>query len=183
MIEYLRGMNIEVEGGSGPQTPEDQQLALKSAESKRPLTEEFVQERIIEFLGLQGWSRDLRTKSVKQHGVDIRVRHNNYARYWLVEVKGDASPSAKFPRSHREVQFNLALGQIITRMHTGGARGYKYRYKYGVGYPASFKDMAVRRLPYDVCDKLNLSLFFVDENGAVELLDWQALKKLQTKPS
>lgn len=27
------------------------------------------------------------------------------------------------------------------------------------------------------------SLFFVDESGAVELLDWQALKKFQIKPS
>lgn len=65
-------------------------------------------------------------------------------------------------------------------MKTGGRRTYKYRYKYGVGYPSSFKDLIVRRLPYDVCDKLNLYVFFVDENEKVEMLGWKDLKKLQT---
>lgn len=64
-------------------------------------------------------------------------------------------------------------------MKSGGTRGYKYRYKYGVGYPASFREIVVRRLPYDVCDKLNLYLFFVDEDGTVEEIDWKQLKKLQ----
>lgn len=145
------------------------------------LTEEFVQKKIVDFLEHNGWNTSLRSKSAKEHGVDIKVRNDKFGRYWLIEVKGDASPNAKYPSSHREVQFNLALGQIITRMQTDGARGYKYRYKYGVGYPASFKDTAVRRLPYDVCDKLNLYLFFVDKNGKVDLLDWKALKDIQTK--
>src|SRR3989344_7893203 len=103
--------------------------------SPKLLTEKFVQDSIIEYLFRKGWSRNLRSKTEKEHGVDIKVRHNNYSRYWLIEVKGDASKNAKYPRSHREVNFNLALGQIITRMPTSGARGYKYRYKYGVGFP------------------------------------------------
>src|SRR3990167_8733233 len=143
------------------------------------LAEDFVQQKITEFLNRDGWSTSLKTKTLKEHGVDIKVRNNKFSRYWLIEVKGDASSNAKFPRSHREVNFNLAIGQIITRMQTNGIRSYKYRYKYGVGYPASFKKIAIRRLPYDVCDKLNLYLFFVDEEGSVELLDWRALKKLQ----
>ncbi|HZE87227.1 MAG TPA: hypothetical protein VE090_03390 [Methylomirabilota bacterium] len=144
------------------------------------LTEDFVQEKIIDNLTNNGWSKSLKSKTLKEHGVDIKVRNDKFSRYFLIECKGDASPTAKYPRSHREVNFNLALGQIITRMQTTGTRAYKYRYKYGVGYPASFKDLVVRRLPYDVCDKLNLYVFFVDEYGAVEMLGWKDLKKVQT---
>lgn len=140
------------------------------------LTEDFVQEKIIDYLKSEGWNTSLRAKNLKEHGVDIKVRNDKFSRYWLIEVKGDASPTAKYPKSHREVNFNLALGQIITRMQTNGARSYKYRYKYGVGYPTSFKEMVLRRISYDVCDKLNLYIFFVNENGDVELFDWKNIK-------
>jgi len=143
------------------------------------LSEGFVQDKIIQYLNTNGWSKNLKSKTLKEHGVDIKVRNNKFARYWLIEVKGDASPTAKYPKSHREVNFNLAIGQIVTRMWTTRKRGYKYGYKYGVGYPASFKDTVLRRLPYDVCDKLNLYIFFVNENGVVELFDWKQLRKLQ----
>lgn len=143
------------------------------------LSEDFVQEKVIDYLTSQGWSTSLKAKTLKEHGVDIKVRINKFSRYFLIECKGDASPKAKYPRSHREVHFNLALGQIITRMQTDRARGYKYGYKYGVGYPASFKDMVLRRLPYDVCDKLNLYIFFVDDNGQVEQYDWKQIKQHQ----
>jgi len=152
---------------------------MKLSKPIKLLTEDFVQEAIIKHLNTDGWSTSLRSKTLKEHGVDIKVRNDKVSRYWLIECKGDASPNAKFPKSHREVNFNLALGQIITRMQTTGTRGYKYRYKYGVGYPTSFRSIVVRRLPYDVCDKLNLYLFFVDENGIVEMLGWKELKKLQ----
>lgn len=145
------------------------------------LTEDFVQEQIIKHLTSNGWSTSLKAKTLKEHGVDIKVGNDKFSRYWLIEVKGDASPTAKYPKSHREVNFNLAVGQIITRMQTTGARAYKYRYKYGIGYPASFKDLVMRRLPYDVCDKLNLYVFLVDENGAVEMIGWRDLKKAQVK--
>lgn len=145
------------------------------------LKEDFVQERIIDYLANNGWSKRLKAKGLKEHGVDIKVKNDKVARYFLVECKGDASPKAKYPRSHREVHFNLALGQIITRMKTGGARGYKYRYKYGVGYPTAFKELVARWVPYDVCDKLNLYIFLVDEAGEVEMLGWRDIKKLQTR--
>ena len=145
------------------------------------LTEAFVQEQIIKHLTGNGWSKSLKSKTLKEHGVDIKVRNDKVSRYFLIEVKGDASSTAKYPKSHREVNFNLAIGQIVTRMQTTGARAYKYRYKYGIGYPASFKDLVVRRLPYDVCDKLNLHVFLVDESGEVEMLGWRDLKKVQVK--
>lgn len=145
------------------------------------LTEDFVQEQIIKHLTSNGWSTSLKSKTLKEHGVDIKVRNDKFSRYWLIECKGDASTNAKYPKSHREVHFNLALGQIITRMQTTRVRGYKYGYKYGVGYPASLRDLVVRRLPYDVCDKLNLYVFLVDDSGTVEMLGWRDLKKAQVK--
>jgi len=145
------------------------------------LTEKFVQDSIINYLSQNGWGVNMRSKALKEHGVDIKVRNDKVSRYFLIEVKGDASPTAKFPRSHREVNFNLALGQIITRMHTVGNRAYKYRYKYGVGYPSSFKEIVLRRLPHDVCDKLNLYVFFADKVGSVEMYDWKAIKEHQNK--
>jgi len=145
------------------------------------LTEKFVQDSIIEHLFRKGWSRNLRSKGLDEHGVDIKVRNNKFSRYWLIECKGDASKTAKYPRSHREVCFNLALGQIITRMKSGGKRGYKYGYKYGVGFTAAFRDLVVRRLPSNVADKLNLYVFLVSEDGKVEVLDWKKLRTIQSK--
>lgn len=145
------------------------------------LTENFVQDKIIDYLTNNGWSKCLKSKSLKEHGVDIKVRNNKVSRYWLIECKGDASPTAKYPKSHREVNFNLALGQIINRMQTAGTRAYKYRYKYGVGYPSSFKEIVLRRLSYDVCDKLNLYVFFVNEVGKVDLYDWRNIRDYQKK--
>lgn len=143
------------------------------------LSEKFVQQSIIEHLFRKGWSRNLRSRGLEDRGVDIKVRHNRYARYWLIECKGDASTKAKRPRSHREVCFMLALGQILTRMHSHGKRGYKYGYKYGVAFPEWFRDPVIRRLPYKVADRLNLYVFLVSGTGAVEILDWKGLKKLQ----
>ncbi len=145
------------------------------------LTEKFVQDSIIEYLFRKGWSRNLRSRSVDEHGVDIKVRNNNFARYWLIECKGDASKLAKYPRSHREVCFNLALGQIVTRMKSNGKRGYKYGYKYGVGFSSAFEDLVIRRLPFNVADKLNLYVFLVDSKGKVTLYDWRKLKQHQLK--
>lgn len=143
------------------------------------LSEKFIQNSIIEHLSRKGWSRNLRAKGLKEHGVDIKVRNNKYARYWLIECKGDATKTAKYPRSHREVSFTLALGQIITRMKTDGKIGYKYGSKYGVGFPRGSRDLVVRRLPYSVAYRLSLYVFLVSEDGSVEMLDWKKLKLLQ----
>lgn len=39
--------------------------------------------------------------------------------------------------------------------------------------------MALRRVPYDECDKLSLYMFFVSEDGSVEVIGWKDLKKSQ----
>ena len=143
------------------------------------LGEEFVQKSVIRYLSKDNWGKNLRDKGLREHGVDIKVRHNKFARYFLIEAKGDGN--GQTPSSQREVNFNYALGQIVTRMHTNKKKIYKYGYKYGVAYPESFKDLVIRRLPYDVCNKLNLYVFLVNEKGIVVRYDWKMLKQEQTK--
>lgn len=112
-----------------------------------------------------------------EQGVDIKVRNDKFSRYWLIEAKGDPSIKVKSPAGSMSSSFNSAVGQIITRMHRNGARGYKYGYKYGIAFPVSFKKMVLRKMPFDVMDKLNLYIFFVDRAGFVEEIDWKKLKE------
>ena len=139
-----------------------------------------MQSSVIKHLKLNGWSKSLASKELWEHGVDIKVRNNKFARYWLIEAKGDPSAKVKSPSGSKSSSFNSALGQIITRMHRNGARGYKYGYKYGVAFPASFRKMVIQKMPFDVMDKLNLYLFFVDDLGMVEELDWKKVKEIKT---
>lgn len=141
------------------------------------ITEGFVQKSLIDYLGQAGWSKSLQGKELWEHGVDIKVRNDKFSRYWLIEVKGDPSLKVKNPSGSMSSSFNSALGQIITRMHRQGARGYKYGYKYGIAFPSSFRSMVLRKMPFDVLDKLNLYIFFVDSIGQVEEIDWKTLKK------
>lgn len=144
---------------------------------EKKIDEEFVKRSVIHWLSDNDWGKNLRYGGLSDHGVDIRVRHNKYARYFLIEVKGDGN--AKNLSSQREVNFNYAIGQIITRMHTKKTKIYKYGYKYGIAFPESFRSVVLRRLPYDVCNKLNLYLFFVNNGGSIDFYDWKRLRELQ----
>ena len=143
------------------------------------ITEPFVQACIVNHLKSKGWSSNLQSKELRQTGVDIKVRNDKFSRYWLIETKGDPSEIVKSRGGSRSSNFNSALGQIISRMHTKGKPNYKYRYKYGIGFPSSYKEMALKKLPYDVCNKLNLYIFIVNQTGEVEEYDHKQLKKLQ----
>ncbi len=143
------------------------------------LTEDFVQSKLIKHLERQGWSKSLKSAELWEHGVDIKVRNNKFSRYWLIEVKGDPSAKVKSPGGSRSSSFNSALGQIVTRMHRNGKRVYKYGYKYGIAFPSSFRPMVTKKMPFDIMDKLNLYIFFVEPNGAVEEISWRVMKNMK----
>ena len=145
------------------------------------LTEPFVQKKVIDYLALNGWSSNLRKAELTQQGVDIKVKNDKFGRYWLIEVKGDPTEKVKSPSGSRSSVFNSALGQILSRMHTDRKGGYKYGYKYGIAFPVSYKELAFKKLPYYVCDKLNLYLLFVNSKGNVEEYNHRKLKTLQVK--
>lgn len=137
---------------------------------KKLLSEKFVKQAIIKWLFRNNWGRNLEVGELRDKGVDIKVRHNKYARYFLIETKGESKIS-----QGQEVSFVYSLGQIITRMETSA------RYCYGLGLPASSARIAIRRTPWKVAKKLILYIFSVDKEGKVKKYSWIDLKKLQTK--
>lgn len=149
---------------------------------KKILDEKFVRRSIIDYLGRKKWGRNLREKATDEHGVDISVWHNSYQRQWLIEVKGDSKAKIKSARSRQEVNFNIALGQILTRMKIKkGNPRYKYGRKYGISFPESYSKIVLRRLPWVVCHKLNLYVFLVNSEGKVKEYDWKKIKNIQIK--
>ena len=144
----------------------------------KKISEEFVQRLIIKWLSCHEWGTRLQFGGLREKGVDIKVRHNKYSRYFLIECKGEGkSQNQKSNNSHKEVAFVYSLGQIITRMNTTG----KTRYYYGLGLPESSAKIALRRLPWQVAKKLLLYVFSIDEKGNVKQYSWQDLKKKQKK--
>ncbi len=143
------------------------------------ITEDFVQKSLIKYLAVNGWGRSLKSLELWEHGVDIKVCNNRFSRYWLIEAKGDPSIKVKSPTGSQSSSFNSAVGQIITRMHRSGKRGYKYGYKYAIAFPISFKKMVLRKIPFDVMDKLNLYLFFVDGAGNIEEINWKKVRDMK----
>lgn len=142
--------------------------------AKKIFSERKVKQAIIKWLSRIGYNRYLKAKEVGEHGVDIKVRHYRYPRYFLVELKGEPDPRThKSPASAREVNFNYVLGQIVTRMR------YKAKYKYGIGLPVSYEKKVMKRLPWQVCKKLNLSVLLVKEDEKVKQITWKELKKSQ----
>lgn len=140
------------------------------------LDERFIRKAVINWLSRKGYNRYLNEKETAEHGVDIKVRHYRYTRYFLVEVKGEPDPKThKWPDSAREASFNYVLGQILTRMK------HQALYWYGIALPESLHDKINRRLPWVVCKKLRLVVFLVNKQGKVREINWKELKRLQKK--
>ena len=93
---------------------------------QKPLSEKFVKQSIIRWLFRNGWGRNLEVGELRDQGVDIRVKNNKVSRFFLIETKGEGKT-----RQVSESTFVHSLGQIITRMKTGGTT----RYYYGLGLP------------------------------------------------
>lgn len=142
---------------------------------RKVLTEKFVKQSIIKWLFRNGWGRNLEVGELRDRGVDIKVRNNRFSRYFLIETKGMGSPNIKSPNARREVIFLNSLGQIITRMKSGGST----RYYYGIGLPDLSAKIAIRRIPWQVAKKLLLYVFSIDKSGKVKRYSWQDLKKHQ----
>lgn len=135
------------------------------------MTEDFVKNSIIKYLSRNEWGTNLQFGALHEHGVDIKVRHNRYCRYFLIECKGQG-----IGRGSSEVSFVYSLGQIISRMKSGGTT----RYYYGLGLPEKSANIALRRLPWQVAKKLLLYIFSVTSDGKVIRYTWQDLQKHQT---
>lgn len=136
------------------------------------LSERNVRRAIRDYLSRNGWDRSCREKETHEPGVDLKVRHNDYSRYFLIETKGEST--AKSARSMSETAFVYSLGQIVTRMNVG-----KARYYYGLGLPQSSARIAIRRIPWQVAKKLLLHVFSVDSGEKVKMYSWKEMKTCQ----
>ncbi|MBE6144506.1 MAG: hypothetical protein E7169_02915 [Firmicutes bacterium] len=144
------------------------------------ITEEYVIERIIEFMKNKpngNWHEEKIQKSdLHQHGVDIKfVGGKRNSEYFFVECKGKSySKSAK--SVNKEV-WVTALGQLITRMDVKRFSVSKLdskilrinqAYKYGLGLYWETAQVALRRIPKPIAKVLCLHIFAVNDNGDVK---------------
>lgn len=143
------------------------------------LSEPFIQEKVINYLSeIKDFNKPVKPTGLREHGVDIKMKHKKYGSYYLVECKGDPSEKVKNSEGWRSSAMNSALGQIITRMHTKRQSNYG-GYSYGIAFPYSFKKRALQKVPYYVCRKLKLTIFLVNEKGDVEEYNYTKLKTIQ----
>jgi len=160
------------------------QKSKLQSKSQKLLKEQFVKRSVLKYLDKYGFG-DPKNKitDLREKGVDIKVqklRPRPCGWYYLVECKGDPSKKVKHPNGWRSSATNSALGQIISRMHTSRKSLYG-GYNFGVAFPYSFKDKALKKIPYYVCNRLRLSIFLVDNGGNVEKYDHRKLKIIQKK--
>lgn len=139
---------------------------IMKTKKEKKLSEEFVKNSVIKYLSSNGWGH-FKFGGLREHGVDIKAKKQNYDRYFLIEAKGEGSR-----REMNENYFVYSLGQIITRMTSGGTtRNY-----YGLALPDSIAKIALRRIPWQVAKKLLLYVFSVDSKGQVKQNSWQDIK-------
>ena len=137
---------------------------------QKPLAEKFVKQSITKWLFRNGWGRNLEVGELRDQGVDIRVKNNKVSRFFLIETKGEGKT-----RQINESTFVHSLGQIITRMKTGGTT----RYYYGLGLPEASAKIAIRRVPWQIAKKLLFYIFSVDKIGKVKQYSWKELQGIQ----
>ena len=139
--------------------------------------EQFIQEVMIMYLEGKGYTKVVNASKLWEHGVDIKVRNKDYSRYWIIEVKGGST--SKNARSVDTNNFVFGLGQIVMRIQSvTEPKASKGSNKYGVAYPDYFKKYLERkRLHWNLCKNLNLTIFLVGEDGVVGEYDWKRIKK------
>ena len=132
----------------------------------------------IKNINQRGFNKPIKPTGLREHGVDIKVKHKTCGWYFLVECKGDPSDKVISPEAWRSSAMNSALGQIITRMHTD-RRALYGGYNYGVAFPYSFKNRVLQKIPYYACNRLRLSIFLVNNKGQVEEYNHRKLRIIQ----
>jgi len=135
-------------------------IVIKPANNGKIISEDFVKNSIIKWLSANGWGH-FQFGDLHQQGVDIRAKHHQYSRYFLVEAKGQGKI-----RQADEVAFVYSLGQIITRMKTNKTT----RYYFGLGLPDVSAKIALRR--FQIVEKSADEVFgdYVHMGGKISVL-------------
>ncbi|MDG6924351.1 MAG: hypothetical protein JRN67_13800 [Nitrososphaerota archaeon] len=131
---------------------------------QRLLTEEFVRNRIVEWLPGQGYI-PRKVKTLSEHGCDIIAKRRLGSQYFMVEVKGEPQPKFYY------AFLTSALGELI--QHVTNSRHCRY----GVGLPSSFEPIVRRRIPSVAMKKIGLEFLLVGREGSVKRLTWRDVVK------
>ncbi len=152
-------------------------LVKKTYKPHRSLTERDVQVSILKYLYKDGWGTRPHIKHTNEKGVDIVVQNDAVPqRRFFIETKGESSTKSKY--SMHETNFVYALGQLMTRMKVVDAR---YTYNYGLGLPERSAKIALRRIPWQLSQKLCIYIFSVDRNKNVTKHSCADMRKAQVK--
>lgn len=130
------------------------------------LTEEFVKNRVIEWLGRKGY-RVISVKGLAEHGIDIRAKRLKTNYYYAIEAKGDPQIN---PEKMRYPFLVSALGEIVQRIT-------KAKYcRYAIALPASYEKLASKHIPSMLAHRLDLEVLLVERDGSVRRFTWKDLK-------
>lgn len=156
------------------------------------INEEYIVNKIIDFMENKtdgNWHHEKTVKSeLHKHGVDIKlVGGKRNSEYFYIECKGKSY--AKSATSINKEGWLNALGQIITRMDVsryykndqGKISGINRAYKYGLGLYWESAKVALRRIPKEIAEVLNLYIFSVNDNGEVKQFSPSKFGKTYTK--
>ena len=131
------------------------------------LTEEFVRNRVLEWLSRQGYGVISRVSTLAGHGEDIKVRRTG-SRNYVIECKG--VPPGKNPGKTQHGFLVSALGEIVQRVN------HEKHYRYALALPVTYEAMARRRVRWVAAKRLGLEILFVDQAGKVRRVSWRDLK-------
>jgi hypothetical protein len=132
----------------------------------RLLSEDFVKNRVVEWLGRNGYF-PTHLKLLSEHGADIVAKRQRSNYFYIVEAKGDPQIN---PNKMRHPYLVSALGEIVQRVTRA-----KYC-RYAVALPASYEKLARKHVPSVLAHRLDLEVLLVDQDGSVDRLTWKELK-------
>ena len=147
-------------------------------DQKYKLTEQEITDLIVDFLVNKedgNWHKEtIKSHTLKQHGADIDIRGGKSdSERFIIECKKKSY--SKSANAINKECWLTALGQLISRMNTkrviqsGVTKGRPSRgTRYGLGLYWVTAQVALRRIPHNVADVLNLYIFSVDEEGFVK---------------
>lgn len=140
-----------------------------------PISERDVQVAVLDYLYKDGWGTRPHIKHTNEKGVDITVQNDAVPqRRFFIETKGESKAKSKY--SQAETNFVYALGQLMTRIKVVDAR---YAYNYGLGLPERSAKIALRRLPWQLAQKLCIYIFSVDRSRKVTRHSSANMRKIQ----
>ena len=163
LIRFIKISIIKSKGGKMKKKKE-----LKKADV---LSEDKVKEYVIKWLSRNDYG-DFTYGDKKDRGPDIKAKKNGYGVYYIIEAKKEGATAPL-----NDNYFLNSLGQIITRMNVGK----RTKYSYGLALPEKSAKIALRRIPWQVCEKLNLRVLMVSKDGTVKEYKPKDIKKEQEK--